>query len=68
MLVGLLQINKWTVPGASTTSQVRSLRKANNDQVAIAIDTEADGSRIEDEDDDKGNLPLIARVISYKFI
>ncbi|KAI9192366.1 hypothetical protein LWI28_021802 [Acer negundo] len=46
-------MNKWTVPGPSTTSQVRSLRKVNNDQVAIAIDTEHDSSRLEDEDDDK---------------
>ncbi|KAL2897513.1 Laminin-like protein epi-1 [Bienertia sinuspersici] len=38
----------------STFSQVRSLRKVNNDQVAIAIDTDAGSSgRIEDEDDDK---------------
>ncbi|CAL1353005.1 unnamed protein product [Linum trigynum] len=47
-------INKWTVAGPSTTSQVRSLRKANNDQVAIAIDMDQGGSgRLEDEDDDK---------------
>ncbi|KAL5850053.1 hypothetical protein ACOSQ4_008066 [Xanthoceras sorbifolium] len=46
-------INKWTVPGPSTASQVRSLRKVNNDQVAIAVDTEPDSSRLEDEDDDK---------------
>ncbi|XP_065849112.1 trans-Golgi network-localized SYP41-interacting protein 1 isoform X2 [Euphorbia lathyris] len=47
-------INKWTVPGASTTSQVRSLRKANNDQVAIAIDMGPVGtSKLEDEDDEK---------------
>ena len=52
-------MNKWTVPGPSTTSQVRSLRKVNNDQVAIAIDTERDSSRLEDEDDDKGNPALI---------
>ncbi|WCJ30498.1 Trans-Golgi network-localized SYP41-interacting protein 1 [Euphorbia peplus] len=47
-------INKWTVPGASTTSQVRSLRKANNDQVAINIDMDPVGtSKLQDEDDDK---------------
>ncbi|KAL5559397.1 hypothetical protein UlMin_035608 [Ulmus minor] len=47
-------INKWTVPGASTTSQVRSLRKGNTDQVAIAIDMEpGTTNRLEDEDDDK---------------
>ncbi|OMO86138.1 Prefoldin [Corchorus capsularis] len=47
-------INKWAVAGTSTTSQVRSLRKVNNDQVAIAIDAD-DGSksRLEDEDEDK---------------
>ncbi|CAN1825378.1 Trans-Golgi network-localized SYP41-interacting protein 1 [Linum perenne] len=46
-------MNKWTVPGAASTSKVRSLRKVNNDQVAIAIDTDEGGSRLEDEDDDK---------------
>ncbi|XP_058002136.1 trans-Golgi network-localized SYP41-interacting protein 1-like isoform X2 [Hevea brasiliensis] len=47
-------INKWTVPGPSTASQVRSLRKVNNDQVAIAIDMDPGGtSRLEDEDDEK---------------
>ena len=52
-----MQINKWTVPGASTTSQVRSLRKGNTDQVAIAIDMEpGTTNRLEDEDDDKGNI------------
>ncbi|OMO81467.1 Prefoldin [Corchorus capsularis] len=47
-------INKWAVAGTSTKSQVRSLRKVNNDQVAIAIDAD-DGShsRLEDEDEDK---------------
>ncbi|KAM7264917.1 hypothetical protein ACFE04_002600 [Oxalis oulophora] len=45
-------INKWSVPG--TASQVRSLRKVNNDQVAIAIDADAEDShRLDDEDDDK---------------
>ncbi|XP_031276337.1 abnormal long morphology protein 1 isoform X1 [Pistacia vera] len=48
-------INKWAAPGPSTTSQVRSLRKVNNDQVAIAIDTDPGSSsgRLEDEDEDK---------------
>ncbi|XP_058068139.1 trans-Golgi network-localized SYP41-interacting protein 1-like isoform X2 [Magnolia sinica] len=32
---------------------VRSIRKANNDQVAIAIDTESGSSMLDDEDDDK---------------
>ncbi|POO03848.1 nucleoporin [Trema orientale] len=47
-------INKWTVPGTSAATQVRSLRKGNNDQVAIAIDMDpGSGNRLEDEDDDK---------------
>lgn len=51
-----MQINKWTVPGTSVATQVRSLRKGNNDQVAIAIDMDPGSSnRLEDEDDDKGN-------------
>ncbi|XP_074296166.1 uncharacterized protein LOC141623914 isoform X2 [Silene latifolia] len=46
--------NKWTAPVASSTSQVRNWRKANSDQVTIAIDTDAGTSgRFEDEDDDK---------------
>ncbi|GAV62539.1 hypothetical protein CFOL_v3_06062 [Cephalotus follicularis] len=45
-------MNKWAIPG--TTSQVRSLRKLNNDQVAIAIDMNPDNSNtLEDEDEDK---------------
>lgn len=52
-----MQINKWAAPGASITPQVRSLRKANNDQVAIAIDMDTgSGGKLEDEDDDKGNV------------
>ncbi|XP_056174849.1 trans-Golgi network-localized SYP41-interacting protein 1 isoform X2 [Syzygium oleosum] len=47
-------INKWAVAATSSTPQVRSLRKANNDQVAIAIDEgPTSSSRLEDEDDDK---------------
>ncbi|XP_062099526.1 uncharacterized protein LOC133805376 isoform X2 [Humulus lupulus] len=47
-------INKWTVPSSSVATQVRSLRKGNNDQVAIAIDMDPGNSnRLEDEDDDK---------------
>lgn len=53
--MSFMQINKWAVPGPTTASQVRSLRKVNNDQVAIAIDMDHGGnSRLEDEDDDKG--------------
>ncbi|KAL7187137.1 hypothetical protein ACSBR1_037244 [Camellia fascicularis] len=49
-------VNKWAVPGTSMTPQVRSLRKVNNDQVSIAIDTDHDnGGRLEEEDDDKAH-------------
>ncbi|XP_017604382.1 trans-Golgi network-localized SYP41-interacting protein 1-like isoform X3 [Gossypium arboreum] len=47
-------INQWAVPGNSSASQVRSLRKVNNDQVAIHIDSDdVSNSRLEDEDEDK---------------
>ncbi|XP_030541288.1 trans-Golgi network-localized SYP41-interacting protein 1 isoform X1 [Rhodamnia argentea] len=47
-------MNKWAVTATSSTPQVRSLRKANNDQVAISIDEDpTTSSRLEDEDDDK---------------
>ena len=56
------QINKWTAPATSIAPQVRSLRKGNNDQVAIAIDMDPGSSgRLEDEDDDKGK----PRIINY---
>ncbi|CAA7015255.1 unnamed protein product [Microthlaspi erraticum] len=45
-------INKRTMSGTSTPSQVRSLRKGNNDQVAISIDADHAGL---DEDDDKAH-------------
>ncbi|KAL9249297.1 Trans-Golgi network-localized SYP41-interacting protein 1-like protein [Drosera capensis] len=46
-------IKKWSAPVTSTASQVRSLRKANNDHV-ISIDADAgDTGRVQDEDDDK---------------
>ncbi|XP_047323388.1 trans-Golgi network-localized SYP41-interacting protein 1 isoform X2 [Impatiens glandulifera] len=49
-------INKWTTQRPSTSSQVRSLRKPNNDQVAIAIDADQATNEIrEDEDDDKAH-------------
>ncbi|CAH2077357.1 unnamed protein product, partial [Thlaspi arvense] len=49
-------INKWTASGTSIPSQVRSLRKGNNDQVAISIDADhADQSRSLEEDDDKAH-------------
>jgi len=49
-------VNKWAAPGASITPQVRSLRKVNNDQVAIAIDVDpGSGGKLEDEDDDKAH-------------
>ncbi|KAJ6295272.1 hypothetical protein OIU78_023314 [Salix suchowensis] len=47
-------INKWVAPAPSSSSQVRNLRKVNNDQVAIAIDEDPiSKNRLEDEDDDK---------------
>lgn len=50
-----MQTNKWPVPGSSSVSQVRSLRKSNNDQVAISVDMEpGSGHGLENEDDDKG--------------
>lgn len=53
-------MNEWTTTGAFVTPQVRSLRKGNNDQVAIAIDEDPGStSRIEDEEDDKGNPALL---------
>ena len=51
-----MQINKWVAPVPSSSSQVRNLRKVNNDQVAIAIDEDPVGkNNLEDEDDDKGS-------------
>ncbi|XP_038897846.1 centromere-associated protein E isoform X2 [Benincasa hispida] len=48
-------INKWAASSTSVTPQVRSLRKGNTDQVAIAIDMDpaSSSNRLEDEDDDK---------------
>lgn len=57
-LLASLQMDKWTTASAvtSATPQVRSLRKGNNDTVAIAVDVDPGSTgRIEDEDDDKGN-------------
>ncbi|KAB2629536.1 golgin subfamily B member 1-like [Pyrus ussuriensis x Pyrus communis] len=46
--------NNWVKAGTSIAPQVRSLRKGNNDQVAIAIDMDSGSStRLEDEEDDK---------------
>ncbi|XP_024995792.1 golgin subfamily B member 1 isoform X2 [Cynara cardunculus var. scolymus] len=47
-------INKWPPQG---TSQVRSLRKVNNEQLAISIDDmdSDDKDKLEDEDDDKAH-------------
>lgn len=59
------QVNKWTVAGTSIASQVRSLRKGNNDQVAIAIDMDPGSSgRLEDEDDDKGK-PRTMQLLAF---
>ncbi|XP_057423267.1 trans-Golgi network-localized SYP41-interacting protein 1 isoform X3 [Lotus japonicus] len=47
-------VNEWTASGAFVTPQVRSLRKGNNDHVAIAVDEDPGSTnRIEDEEDDK---------------
>ncbi|KAJ0251826.1 Nucleoporin [Hirschfeldia incana] len=45
-------INKRTTSGASIPSQVRSLRKGNNDQVAISIDADQPDQSLSLEDDD----------------
>lgn len=56
----ILQINEWTTTGTFVTPQVRSLRKGNNDYVSIAVDEDPGStSRIEDEEDDKGNFALL---------
>ncbi|KAL2517461.1 Prefoldin [Abeliophyllum distichum] len=46
--------NKWTTP-ATIASQVRSLRKTNSDQVAVAIDIDPSIDRLEEDDDDKAH-------------
>ncbi|KAL1532357.1 golgin subfamily B member 1-like [Salvia divinorum] len=46
--------NKWTSSG-TIAPQVRSLRKPNNDQVAIAIDMDGSSPGLEDDDDDKAH-------------
>ncbi|KAI9097790.1 hypothetical protein K1719_025561 [Acacia pycnantha] len=59
-------INKWTTAGTSVTPQVRSLRKGNNDHVAIAVDIDPGStSRMEDEEEDKvhGFKPLTSSKI-----
>nr|GEY51264.1 hypothetical protein [Tanacetum cinerariifolium] len=50
-------LNKWPQQGTSRASQVRSLRKVNNDQLAISIDDvdQGDKDKLEDDDDDKGS-------------
>nr|GMD26305.1 golgin subfamily A member 4-like isoform X2 [Ipomoea batatas] len=53
-IVEIEPLNKWDTPG-TVTSQVRSLRKTNNDHVAIAVDVNPDGRELEDEDDDKAH-------------
>lgn len=57
-LCTLAQINTWAASSTSATPQVRSLRKGNTDQVAIAIDMDpaSSSNRLEDEDDDKGKI------------
>ncbi|XP_055819927.1 trans-Golgi network-localized SYP41-interacting protein 1 isoform X2 [Solanum dulcamara] len=60
--------NKRVVPG-TVASQVRSLRKTNNDQVAIAIDVNPDSGKLDDEDDDKahGFKPMTTSRIVPRF-
>ena len=66
LILLICQINKWTVPGPSTASQVRSLRKVNNDQFAVAIDMDPGGtSRLEDEDDEKGRLRISPHLVLF---
>jgi len=63
-----MQLDKWTAPGTSVIPQVRSLRKGNNDHVAIAVDMDPGSTgRIEDEEDDKGNSAIntTCRVFLY---
>ncbi|XXG58041.1 hypothetical protein AAC387_Pa04g0451 [Persea americana] len=47
--------NKRAVTLGPITPHVRSVRKVNNDQVAIGIDMESGVSALDDEDDDKGH-------------
>nr|XP_043627506.1 putative leucine-rich repeat-containing protein DDB_G0290503 isoform X2 [Erigeron canadensis] len=50
-------LNKWPMQGTSMAPQVRSLRKVNNDQLAISInDMDSDDrDKLEDDDDDKAH-------------
>lgn len=57
------------MPGTSIAPQVRSLRKGNNDQVAIAIDMDPGSSgRLEDEDDEKGKPGKIQLLACYSLL
>ncbi|XP_077238464.1 nucleoporin isoform X2 [Tasmannia lanceolata] len=47
--------NKRPVISGSIAPLARSVRKVNNDQVAIAVDVEAGNSLLDDEDDDKAH-------------
>lgn len=46
-----MQRNK--VSSAPIVTHIRSGRKVNNDQIAVAIDIEKDDNLFDDEDDDK---------------
>ncbi|KAJ0802335.1 hypothetical protein HanPI659440_Chr03g0127871 [Helianthus annuus] len=50
-------LTKWPSQGTSTAPQVRSLRKVNNDQLAISIDDvdSDDRDKLDDDDDDKAH-------------
>ena len=50
------QVQRNKVSSAPAVTHIRSGRKVNNDQIAIAIDMEKDDNVLVDEDDDKGKL------------
>jgi len=52
----LFQVQRNKVSSVPAVTHIRSGRKVNNDQIAIAIDTEKDDNVLDDEDDDKGRL------------
>lgn len=57
--MNFLQRSKRSVALGSISPHVPSLRKVNNDQVAVGIDLESDETVLEDEDDDKGELGFL---------
>lgn len=66
-----MQLNKWPSQGTSTAPQVRSLRKVNNEQLAISIDDvdSDDRDKLDDDDDDKGiSYILLKQIINLNII